>query len=108
MAVAVKQDVGVGPARARRRPPVAWTGTVPFFGYAALFLLLPTGIVIWNAFRNSTGGFTLANLDFTAPGVGSAFIGSFQLSLASSLGGAILGALLASAVATGNPGALRR
>jgi len=81
---------------------------VPFFGYAALFLLLPTGIVIWNAFRNSTGGFTISNLDFTAPGVGSAFIGSFQLSLASSLGGAILGAVLAYAVATGNPDGLVR
>jgi putative spermidine/putrescine transport system permease protein len=109
MAVAVTQDAGVGPVRARRRPPAAWTGTVPFFGYAALFLLLPTGIVIWNAFRNSTGGFTFANLDFTAPGVGSAFIGSFQLSLASSLGGAIFGAVLAYAVATGNPnGMIRR
>ena len=108
MAIAVTQDAGVGPARARRRPPAAWTGTVPFFGYAALFLLLPTGIVIWNAFRNSTGGFTISNLDFTAPGVGSAFIGSFQLSLASSLGGAILGAVLSYAVATGNPDGLVR
>src|SRR5260370_39370718 len=108
MAVAVTQEVGVGPGRARRRHPVAWTGAVPFFGYAALFLLLPTGIVIWNAFRNSSGGFTFANLDFTAPGVGSAFIGSLQLSLASSLGGAVLGAVLAYAVATGDPDGLIR
>jgi putative spermidine/putrescine transport system permease protein len=108
MAAAVTQDAGAAPVGVRRRPPVAWTGTVPFFAYAALFLLLPTGIVIWNAFRNSTGGFTVANLDFTAPGVSSAFIGSIQLSLASSLGGAIGGAVLAYAVASGNPDGLIR
>jgi putative spermidine/putrescine transport system permease protein len=72
-------------------------------------LLLPTGIVIWNAFKNATGGFTLANLDFTAPNVRSAFTGSLELSLISSLIGAALGALLAYAVASGNPdGAVRR
>ena len=50
-------------AGARRRPSVpSWIGTVPFFGYVALFLLLPTGIVVWDAFKNPAGHFTLSGL----------------------------------------------
>ena len=62
MTVAATTETGARPVRAGRRPPLAWAGTVPFLGYAGVFLLLPTGIVIWNAFRRPTGGFTLSNL----------------------------------------------
>jgi putative spermidine/putrescine transport system permease protein len=108
LAIAVTQQTGARPARAGRRPPLAWTGTVPFLAYTAVFLLLPTGIVIWNAFKNATGGLTLANLDFAAPAVRSAFTGSLELAVISALVGAALGAVLAYAVASGNPDGLVR
>jgi putative spermidine/putrescine transport system permease protein len=108
--VAATTETGARPARAGRRPPLAWTGTVPFLGYAGVFLLLPTGIVIWNAFRRPTGGFTLSNLTaLNTSTVRSLFVGSLELCLISSVTGAVLGAILAYAVASGNPdGTVRR
>jgi putative spermidine/putrescine transport system permease protein len=111
VAVAATTRTGVRPSRAGRRPSVpAWIGTVPFFGYVGIFLLLPTGIVVWDAFKNQTGKFTLSGL--TALGnaqVRGFFIGSFKLSLISALVGAVGGAILAYAIASGNPdGVVRR
>jgi putative spermidine/putrescine transport system permease protein len=110
MAVAATTPVGVRPARAGRRLSVpSWFGTVPFFGYVAVFLLWPTGIVVYDAFKNPAGKFTLSGL--TALGnaqVRGYFIGSFKLSLISSLIGAVFGAILAYAVASGNPDGLVR
>ncbi len=111
MAVASTTRTGVRPSWAGRRPSVpAWVGTVPFFGYVGVFLLLPTGIVVWDAFKNPTGKFTLSGL--TALGnaqVRGFFIGSFKLSLISALVGAVGGAILAYAIASGNPdGVIRR
>jgi len=89
--------------------PVSWIGAVPFFGYVALFLLLPTLIVVVGAFF-SDSGLTLSNLtglqkDFIV----SAFVNSVILSATSALIGAVGGAILAYAVATGNPsGSVRR
>ena len=101
---------GARPVRAGRRPPLAWVGTVPFLAYTGIFLLLPTGIVIWNAFKGSTGGWTLSNITAlnTSP-VRSAFTGSLELCVISSVIGAMLGAILAYAIASGNPdGVVRR
>ena len=42
-------DAGAGPRGRDRRLPLAWVGTVPFFAYVGVFLLLPTGIVVWGA-----------------------------------------------------------
>ena len=83
---------------------------MPFLGYVGVFLLLPTGIVIWNAFKNQTGGFTLANLSSLGSStVRSAFVDSLELCLISSVIGAVLGAILAYAVASGDPdGTVRR
>jgi putative spermidine/putrescine transport system permease protein len=111
VAVAATTRTGVRPSRAGRRPSVpSWIGTVPFFGYVGIFLLLPTGIVVWDAFKNPAGKFTLSGL--TALGnaqVRGFFIGSFKLSLISALVGAVGGAILAYAIASGNPdGAIRR
>jgi putative spermidine/putrescine transport system permease protein len=108
--VAATTETGARPVRAGRRPPLAWAGTVPFLGYAGVFLLLPTGIVIWNAFRRPTGGFTLSNLSaLNTSTVRSLFVGSLELCLISSATGAVLGAILAYAVASGNPdGTIRR
>jgi putative spermidine/putrescine transport system permease protein len=103
-------ETGARPLRAGRRPPLAWVGTLPFLAYAGVFLLLPTGIVMWNAFKNNTGGWTFSNLSaLNTATTRSAFAGSLKLCLLSSLIGAALGAALAYAVASGNPdGVIRR
>jgi putative spermidine/putrescine transport system permease protein len=111
VAVAATTRTGARPSRAGRRPSVpSWIGTVPFFGYVGIFLLLPTGIVVWDAFKNPAGKFTLSGL--TALGnaqVRGFFIGSFKLSLISAVVGAVGGAILAYAIASGNPdGVIRR
>jgi putative spermidine/putrescine transport system permease protein len=110
VAAAATTRTGVWPSRAGRRPSVPpWVGTIPFFGYVAVFLLWPTGIVVWDAFKNPAGRFTLSGL--TALGnaqVRGFFIGSFKLSLISALVGAVFGAILAYAVASGNPDGLIR
>jgi putative spermidine/putrescine transport system permease protein len=111
VSVITTKETGARPAWAGRRPSVpAWAGTAPFFAYIGVFLLLPTGIVIWGAFRNSTGGFQLASIEqLFSPAVRSYFVGSVELSALSSAVGAVLGAVLAYAVASGNPdGIIRR
>jgi putative spermidine/putrescine transport system permease protein len=84
--------------------------TLPFFAYVALFLVLPTAIVVIGAFQTTTGGFTVANLSvLTDPAVRSAALWSIGLSAISAVTGAILGGLLAYAISTANPlGLLRR
>jgi putative spermidine/putrescine transport system permease protein len=109
MAVATAPGAGARRGGGGRRPPLAWIGTLPFLAYAGVFLLLPTGIVIWNAFQGNVGGLTLSNITALNTGpVRSAFKGSLELSLISSVVGAALGAILAYAVASGNPDGLVR
>jgi putative spermidine/putrescine transport system permease protein len=111
VAVAATTRTGVWPSRAGRRPSVpAWIGTLPFFAYVAVFLLLPTGIVVWDALKNPAGKFTLSGLSALGNAqVRGYFIGSFKLSLISAVIGAVFGAILAYAVASGNPdGAIRK
>jgi putative spermidine/putrescine transport system permease protein len=111
VAVAATTETGAGPVRAGHRLSVpAWVGIVPFLGYVGVFLLLPTGIVLWHAFQNQNGGFSLSGLkvlgDSTVRGF---FVGSAELAAVTSVIGAFLGAILAYAVASGNPeGAVRR
>lgn len=76
---------------------------MPFLGYVAVFLLLPTAIVVVGAFIGPAG-LTLAGV--TAMGQGfivSAFVNSVVVSVVSALIGAVAGAILAYAVATGDP-----
>jgi putative spermidine/putrescine transport system permease protein len=111
VAVAATTTTGARPVRAGRRLPLAWIGTVPFLGYVAIFLLLPTAIVVWNAIRNPThGGLDLAGLKLLGnSAVRSYFTGSVELSAITAVAGALLGSVLAYAVASGNPdGVLRR
>ena len=111
MTIAATAEAGAQPTRAGRRPSVpAWVGTVPFLAYVGVFLLLPTGLVIFNAFKNQNGQFELAGLKaLGSSAVRSFFVGSLELALISSLVGAVFGAILAYAVATGNPdGTVRR
>ncbi|WP_126541823.1 ABC transporter permease [Oharaeibacter diazotrophicus] len=85
-------------------------GVTPFFLFAILFLLLPTGILIVGAFQDSqTGAFTLANFgDLLQPSILSAFRISIYVSATSALGGALLGFALAYAAVLGKlPGWIR-
>ncbi|MEP6980474.1 MAG: ABC transporter permease subunit [Nakamurella sp.] len=83
--------------------------TVPFFVYVTIFLVLPTGIVVVGAFQND-GGFTTSNLALlNNPAVRSATFTTVGLSAISAITGAVVGALLAYALATADPeGKLRR
>ena len=110
MAVAATKQTGVRPWRAGRRPPTpAWVGTVPFFAYVAIFLIWPTGIVVVDALKNPNGTWAFSNLsDFGNPLVRGYFIGSLKLCLISSVTGAVFGAILAYAVASGDPDGLIR
>jgi putative spermidine/putrescine transport system permease protein len=109
--VAATTEAGARPSRTWRRPPApSWVGTVPFFAYVGVFLLLPTGIVIYDAFKSPAGQFQLAGLKALGSSeIRSFFVGSLELALISSLIGAVFGAILAYAVASGDPdGAVRR
>jgi putative spermidine/putrescine transport system permease protein len=88
----------------------AWVGTVPFFAYVAVFLLLPTGIVVVDSLKNPAGGWAFSNVaKLGDPLVRGYFIGSLKLCLLSSVIGAVFGAILAYAVASGDPdGVIRR
>ena len=99
---------GAGSSRLRRAGTYA--ALLPFFVYIGAFLLLPTLIVAIGAFQDAEGGATLANLQVTVTQKTfvDAFARSIQLSVVTALAGAILGGLLAWAVAAGNPDGLLR
>jgi putative spermidine/putrescine transport system permease protein len=84
---------------------------VPFHAYVGLFLILPTIIVAAGAFMSADGGLTPDNIVrlFTDDVFVSAFTKSIQLGVGTAIAGAVFGALLAWAVARGDPnGQLRQ
>jgi putative spermidine/putrescine transport system permease protein len=83
----------------------AWIGVAPFFLFAAMFLILPTGFLMVGSFQDAQGHFTLANLGkLFQPSIVSAYWISIEISVASALGGALIGFFLAYAgVAGGLP-----
>jgi putative spermidine/putrescine transport system permease protein len=84
-------------------------GTLPFFGYVAVFLLIPTGIVVVGAFRSPGGGFTWDNITALGnPTVIDAFVTSVILSAVTAVIGAVFGGLLAYVLVTGRPGSFSR
>jgi putative spermidine/putrescine transport system permease protein len=111
VAVAATSQTGARVSRSGRRASIpAWTATVPFLAYVAIFLLWPTGIVVVDSLKNPKGNWAVSNITKLGdPLVRGYFIGSFKLCLLSSLAGAVLGAILAYAVASGDPdGVVRR
>ncbi|MEU7524582.1 ABC transporter permease [Saccharothrix sp. NPDC042600] len=89
---------------------LAWLVVVPFLAYVGTFLVYPTALVLAGAFQDSSGGFTLDNLAALTKGVYlQAFLRSVELSALTAVLGAVFGALLSWAVASGKPeGLLRR
>ena len=92
-----------------RRSGFAWLPVIPFFGYVGVFLLLPTVIVIIDAF-SGRGGFTLSNIKVLAtPYVLNAFWHSVIVAATSSAIGAVAGGFLAYLISTApHNGILRR
>jgi putative spermidine/putrescine transport system permease protein len=87
----------------------ALLGVTPFLVFALMFLILPTMYLIVGAFRDTDGNFTFNNLvDLFQPSIMSAYWISIKVSVASALGGAVIGFFLAYAgVMGGLPNWLR-
>jgi putative spermidine/putrescine transport system permease protein len=82
----------------------------PFFAYVGVFLVLPSVIIAAGSFTTKAGSLTLSNLtELEQAYLVRSFVNSTVISVVSAFVGAVAGALLAYAVATGNPrGVLRR
>jgi putative spermidine/putrescine transport system permease protein len=108
--VATADDVaGDQPSAAGRRLSFSWLGAIPFFAYVGLFLLLPTGIVVFQAFFDAAGRPTLANVNaLTTSVVIEAFVNTIILAAVSALIGAALGAVLAYMIVSGPADGLTR
>jgi putative spermidine/putrescine transport system permease protein len=87
------------------RQTIAWLGVLPFAFYAVFFLILPTGLLLIGAFQDKEGSFTLDNIvSLGKPSIVASYMLSLEVSAASSLGGALVGFLLAySAINGGLP-----
>lgn len=87
----------------------AWIGVVPFFVFALLFLIMPTGFLFVGSFQDADGNFTLNNLvNLTQPLILNAYWISIKVSVISALIGAAIGFFLCyAAVMGGLPGWLR-
>ena len=101
---------GARPLQAGRRVPLAWTGVLPFLGYVGVFLLLPTGIVLWDAIKSTTSNsLHLSNLSLLGNStVRTFFVNTVELAAITAIAGAVLGAVLAYAVASGSPDGMVR
>jgi putative spermidine/putrescine transport system permease protein len=88
------------PAVARSHGGRAALAFLPFAVLVTAFLLVPTVALVWGSFHSSqTGAFTLANYAFLGdPSARKPFENSFELSLASTILGGIVGLLIAQAM----------
>src|SRR5690349_9532759 len=75
---------------------LAWFGVAPFFIFAVMFLILPTGYLVIGAFKDPSGNFTLETIgELFQPQIISAYWVSFKLSAITALAGAVVGFFLA-------------
>ncbi len=81
---------------------IDWLGIAPFMIFAAMFLIIPTLYLVAGAFLTPEGDLTLKNIaDLFTPSILSAYWISIKVSVASALGGALIGFFLAWAVVLG-------
>ena len=81
---------------------VDWLGIAPFMIFAVLFLIAPTLYLVVGAFFTPDGALTFRIIaDLFTPGILSAYWISIRVSVASALGGALIGFFLAWAVVLG-------
>ena len=82
---------------------------VPFLLYILVFLGLPALAVVFGAFRDGTGGWTMANVDTASSGLyRHSFAVSIKLSLISAIVPAVVGVVLAYVIRTSGSRALVR
>lgn len=107
MAQGTRVAIGPSPAAASWVSQVswAWVGVVPFFVFALMFLIVPSGFLVVGGFQDSQGHLTLRNLlDLFQPTILSSYLISIKVSAASAIGGALAGFALAyAAIAGGLP-----
>ena len=86
-----------------------WLGVLPFFIFAFLFILLPSVTLLLGAFRDNAGKLTLMNfVGLLAPSILNAYWVTIKISLATAIGGGLLGFLMAYAITAGKlPAAVR-
>ncbi|MBB3461925.1 ABC transporter permease subunit [Rhizobium sp. BK377] len=81
---------------------IDWLGIAPFIIFSLLFLIIPTLYLVAGAFLTPEGDLTLKNIaDLFTPSIMSAYWISIRVSVASALGGALIGFFLAWAVVLG-------
>src|SRR5690349_12055323 len=81
---------------------IDWLGIAPFIIFSLLFLIIPTLYLVAGAFLTPEGDLTLKNIgDLFTPSILSAYWISIRVSVASALGGALIGFFLAWAVVLG-------
>ncbi|MCS7221383.1 MAG: ABC transporter permease subunit [Anaerolineae bacterium] len=79
---------------------VLWV--LPFFLFIFLFIILPSASLLFGSFQDKQGNFTFQNyLDLFKPSIFSAYWVSIRISLASAVGGGILGFMMAYGVTAG-------
>lgn len=99
---AVTADQPVVPAARRREFSWAWLGIVPFLLFTLAFLIAPAYFLFVGSLQDLQGNWTLDNFrNMSQPIVVNAYRNSLQVSLATALGGTILGFLMAYAVTVG-------
>ncbi|MBA4384184.1 MAG: acriflavin resistance protein, partial [Anaerolinea sp.] len=79
-----------------------WLGVVPFFIFAFLFIVLPSVTLLIGAFRDNAGKLTLMNfVSLMDPSILNAYWVTIKISLATAVGGGLLGFLMAYAITVG-------
>ena len=79
-----------------------WLGVIPFFLFAFFFIVLPSVTLLVGAFRDNDGKLTLMNfIGLLDPSILSAYWVTIKISLATAVGGGLLGFLMAYAVTVG-------
>ena len=102
-ATATTTDTRGAPTARPGRRFTSVSGVVPFFLFAALFMILPVGYLVIASFQVArTGAPTLQNyIDLGQPSIAQAFASSIEISLVTAITGGLLGFLLAYAVILG-------
>jgi putative spermidine/putrescine transport system permease protein len=102
MAQAVPVDTRTVPRPPARSISWAWLGVVPFFLFAILFLILPTGYLAIGGLQDPDGSFTLKHIgELFEPTILDAYWISIKVSATTAIGGAFFGFLLAYAAILG-------
>lgn len=83
-------------------PMLRWVAGLPYFTFVFLFIVMPFLFLFTGSFQDAQGRWTLKNyVDLLEPSILEAYSVSIRISLASAIGGGVLGFLLAYAITIG-------